>query len=85
MDRRRLVRYHAVQRRGLLAQLGPADVSEVSRVGLGLRLRCISTLGVLIVLYVAGPEWSLVGVLMGEAFLTQYMLGYALRSVRSLA
>ena len=45
----------------------------------------ISTLGVMIVLSVAGPEWSLVGVLMGEAFLTQYMLGYALRSVRSLA
>jgi O-antigen/teichoic acid export membrane protein len=45
----------------------------------------ISILGVALLLFTVGAEWSLLGILMAEAFLAWYMLGHALRSIHTLA
>lgn len=45
----------------------------------------ISMIGVAVLLLTLGVEWSLLGILMGEAFLARYMLVHALRSIRNFA
>jgi O-antigen/teichoic acid export membrane protein len=44
----------------------------------------ISSASVLVLLSVVGPEWSLLGVLMGHVFNAQYIVSRALRSTRKL-